>query len=620
MESQEHKELLDNHIDDHVDEEIKQCFKKGKHKSFFVFAGAGSGKTKSLVYTLRYLNDSLAEKMNNNAQKVAVITYTNAACDEILRRLEYSTLFSVQTIHSFLWELIKEMQHDIKKWIKNNLLKEINELEEQQAKGRKGTTYEKRANKIEHKRKRLEEVENVHKFIYNPNGENLDYNSLNHAEVVKMGCEFIANKEVMQKILISRYPILLIDESQDTKKELVDALKIIYDKYKNSIIIGMFGDTMQRVYLDGKENLENFIPEDWIKPSKIMNHRSAKRIVELANSIRKNFDGKIQKSRSDAKEGNVMLFICDRGLNKNKVENYVINRMVEISGDEKWKEETKKLILEHHMAAKRLGFKEFFEPIYNIEKYKNGILDGSLSQIKFFTAIVIPLIKAHQEGNSFEEMKIIKKYSPILDKRNFNKDTIGQKEILKNIRDYTNQLYDLWEKQKEPNCIEILKNIQKNNLFNIPENLKDIITSEELNEEELALKQALSVNFNEIIRYDEYISGKSEFDTHQGVKGLEFPRVMVIIDDAEAKGYLFSYDKLFGTKEKSDTDIKNESDGKDSSISRTARLFYVACTRAKEGLAIIAYTDDVDKVNSTMLSNNWFSMNEIEIIENDIFK
>lgn len=95
---------------------------------------------------------------------------------------------------------------------------------------------------------------------------------------------------------------------------------------------------------------------------------------------------------------------------------------------------------------------------------------------------------------------------------------------------------------------------------------------------------------------------------------------MVIIDDAEAKGYLFSYDKLFGTKEKSDTDIKNESDGKDLSISRTARLFYVACTRAKEGLAIITYTDDVDKVSSTMLSNNWFSMNEIEIIENDIFK
>lgn len=615
MEDDVYNDSLDNHIDDHVDEEIKQCFNNGDYKSFFVFAGAGSGKTRSLVHTLKYLEDNLAKKLNNNAQKIAVITYTNAACDEILRRIEYNTIFSVQTIHSFLWELIKELQHDIKKWVKNDLEEKISKLEEQQLKGRKGITYEKHAKKIENKRRRLEELENVHKFIYNPNGENLGYDSLNHAEVVKMGCEFINDNDVMQKILIRKYPILLIDESQDTKKELIDALKTIYDKYKNRVIIGMFGDTMQRIYLDGKENLENFIPEDWVKPNKVMNHRSAKRIVELANSIRKNVDGKLQKYRSDAKNGNIMIFICDRNLDKTKVENYVINRMAEISGDEKWKNETKKLILEHHMAATRLGFKCFFDPIYNVEKFKNGILDGSLSQVKFFTTIVIPLIKAHQEGNSFEEMKIIKKYSPILDKRNFNKDTKGQKEILENIRNYTNELYGLWKDEKEPSCIEVLKSIQKNNLFNIPDNLKDIIASEELNGEELALKQALSTDFNEIIKYNEYINGKSEFDTHQGVKGLEFPRVMVIIDDTEAKGFLFSYEKLFGAKEKSDTDIKNENDGKDSSISRTARLFYVACTRAQEGLAIIAYTENVEKVNDTMVSNNWFSINEIEIIE-----
>ena len=71
---------------------------------------------------------------------------------------------------------------------------------------------------------------------------------------------------------------------------------------------------MQRIYLDGKENLENFIPDDWAKPNKIMNHRSAKRIVELANSIRKNVDGKAQKYRADASEGNIMLFICDKNL------------------------------------------------------------------------------------------------------------------------------------------------------------------------------------------------------------------------------------------------------------------------------------------------------------------
>ena len=82
--------LLDNHIDDHVDEEIKQCFDEKNHRSFFVFAGAGAGKTRSLVNLLKYLEDNVSEKLAINAQKIAVITYTNAACEEILRRTDYT--------------------------------------------------------------------------------------------------------------------------------------------------------------------------------------------------------------------------------------------------------------------------------------------------------------------------------------------------------------------------------------------------------------------------------------------------------------------------------------------------------------------------------------------------
>lgn len=608
--------LSDNHIDDHVDEEIKKCFDKQEHKSFFVFAGAGSGKTRSLVNTLKFIEDNLSYKLSINAQKIAVITYTNAACDEIFKRINYNSNFQVQTIHSFLWELIRNMQYDIKKWLKDELVEKIDKLRSKQLKGRKGVTYNKREKEIEEKTKRLERIAHVKKFIYNPNGENLGYDSLNHAEVVKMGSEFIMNKDTMQKILVNKYPILLIDESQDTKKELVDALIKVYDNYKDSIIIGMFGDTMQRIYLDGKENLENFIPEDWIKPEKKMNHRSAKRIVELANSIRKDADGKTQQYRTDANNGKIMLFLCDQNMDKQKVEKYVMNKMSEITEDEKWKIETKKLILEHHMAAKRLGFEDFYTPIYNVDKLKNGILDGSLIQIKFFTSIVIPLIQSHQENNSFEEMKIIRKYSPMLNKKKFNKDSNCQKEVLENIKQRVNELYSLWTDEKEPNCIEILKNIQKSDLFEIPEKLKDILVEDNLNEVNTAIRQALSTEFNQIVRYNQYINGNTEFATHQGVKGLEFPRVMVIIDDNEAKGSLFSYEKLFGAKEKNETDLKNEVEGKDTSVLRTSRLFYVACTRAKESLAIVAYTNNVDKVKGTLLLRNWFLKDEIEIINN----
>ncbi|WP_435522875.1 hypothetical protein [Chryseobacterium indoltheticum] len=54
-------------------------------------------------------------------------------------------------------------------------------------------------------------------------------------------------------------------------------------------------------------------------------------------------------------------------------------------------------------------------------------------------------------------------------------------------------------------------------------------------------------DFNEIVMYNNYITENSGFGTHQGVKGLEYERVMVVIDDEEARGFQFSYDKLSGT-------------------------------------------------------------------------
>ena len=98
------------------------------------------------------------------------------------------------------------------------------------------------------------------------------------------------------------------------------------------------------------------------------------------------------------------------------------------------------------------------------------------------------------------------------------------------------------------------------------------------------------------------------------MKGLEFERVMVIIDDSEAKGFMFSYDKLFGVKELTETDIKHIEAGEESSIDRTLRLFYVTCTRAKESLAIIMYTSDPNKVRNQAINKGWFAEQEIELL------
>ena len=111
----------------------------------------------------------------------------------------------------------------------------------------------------------------------------------------------------------------------------------------------------------------------------------------------------------------------------------------------------------------------------------------------------------------------------------------------------------------------------------------------------------------------QYISDKSPFGTHQGIKGLQFPRVMVVLDDNEARGFMFSYNKLFGAKAPTSTDIKNEEEGKETSIDRTRRLFYVTCSRAQSSLVIVVYTKERDKIHLQNLK--WFD--DCEIIEMD---
>src|SRR5690554_3377904 len=111
-----------------VDDEIYSCLDLDNPKSFFLFAGAGSGKTRSLVEVLKRFRENNIQRLRVNGQQVAIITYTNAACDEIKRRLEFDSAFNVSTIHSFVWELIKPHQTNIKEWLRENLQIEIKEL------------------------------------------------------------------------------------------------------------------------------------------------------------------------------------------------------------------------------------------------------------------------------------------------------------------------------------------------------------------------------------------------------------------------------------------------------------------------------------------------------------
>ncbi len=621
-----------NEIDAPVDDVIYESIKPSSPQSFFLFAGAGSGKTRTLVNVLDRFKKEFGQSYKLRNKKIAIITYTNAAADEITHRLEYSSIFNISTIHSFCWELIKNFSSDIKTWIKNNLIVEIVELEEQQSKSKdlNNKTSIGRAKKIESKNKRLASLEYIQRFIYNPNGDNLTKDSLNHTEVISITADFIKSKDLFKQILINRFPVILIDESQDTKKELIDALFELQSQYEEKFSLGLFGDTMQRIYADGKENLGVGLPDKWVKPAKKMNHRSKSRIVDLINKIRKDIDGQKQFSRIEKKGGTVRFFAVSRAKDKFEIEEQIRRKMQIETNDDQWfgdNAEVMTLTLEHHMAARRMGFSNFFAPLYTVDKLKTGLLDGTSSSINLFSKTVLPLYKAHIKKNKFETANIIKQNSHLIDKQSLQND-VNKLAVLHTTNDKVNELLSLWNEDNHPSLIEILKKTQETNLFKIPPVLKVVlkrvdvdsdvkIEDDEIAEDDevlIAWEEALKASFSEIIKYNEYINEESKFGTHQGVKGLEFERVMVIIDDEESRGFMFSYDKLFGLKPLTANDKKNIDEGKETGIDRTMRLFYVACSRAKESLALVSYTDFPEELKKNVIRNEWFSEDEVEVI------
>lgn len=600
--------------DKEIEEQLKKCVSKEGRQSFFLFAGAGSGKTYSLVNLLAHIKETWGNTLMSERRQVAVITYTNAATDEIMRRMDYSTLFHVSTIHSFIWDVINPFQIDIKRYYLQRLQNEMDEIAAKMANPRTRNTksYEEKYQSL---LSRKEEKERINKFVYNPNGDNLDANSLNHQDVIDIGASMIMEHPILQKVIVQQYPFMLIDESQDTKSILVDAFFEIQGNYPNDFTLGFIGDIKQRIYMDGKAGIKNIIPKEWETPQKKINYRCAKRIVEVANKISVRIDGSEQEPRENAPQGYARLFLkqIQDDMDKEAIETQVRQKMHDVTHDDGWNTDCKVLTLEHRMAAVRLGFADFYDLFAKIPKYNMSFLQGEMPEMSLFSKNLFPFLFKIKQNDEVGILNILKKSSPLLEAAN-DKDYVN---ILKDIKQIVDDIKTLDIRSlKVESVVEIIMTYK---LFRLPViiieafNREDEICEEDSIEVQ-AWTKAMKLPLYQLMAYDDYVNERTSYATHQGVKGLEFPRVMVLIDDNEAKGFLFSYDKLFEVSPLSATDIKNHGEGKENSIDRTARLFYVTCTRAKESLAILMYTSNPEKAKETAIKNNWFTENEIDIL------
>ena len=77
---------------------------------FRLEAGAGAGKTYSLVEALHHLIEKKAREYEKRGQQIACITYTNVAADKIKERIDNHPIIFTDTIHAFSWSLLKGFQ------------------------------------------------------------------------------------------------------------------------------------------------------------------------------------------------------------------------------------------------------------------------------------------------------------------------------------------------------------------------------------------------------------------------------------------------------------------------------------------------------------------------------
>jgi DNA helicase II / ATP-dependent DNA helicase PcrA len=587
-----------NDADDYIDDLLESYASLNNPTSFFLNAGAGAGKTRSLVNLLVNISKNNGDYLKKTNKKIAVITYTKVASEEIISRTPENTMFDISTIHSYVWNLIKGYNQNIKEALLYFCDKE---LETYLSKEKLTKSQEAKLKTIHQKKNEIAEKEF---FNYSPETSRNEKGSLTHSEVLKVFCFLMNSNELFKEIVCSKYPIILIDECQDTNKEVLEAF--LHLNKRKKICLGLFGDIMQRVYLDGKADLIDSL-NGLEMPEKKVNWRSYGRIVEFTNNLRKDIDNLEQEVCVEERANKGLLRICLVGheLTRNKVEEEILKKIGEqvISGNVDNEYAPYKLVLEHRLAAERNNFLKLFDA-FKSGKDTGRTLEGESREHTFLKQIVIPLYQAWKAKDDFNLNRILKENSKRFEE--LNQNNTDAYSLLTEIGNDFKTLLEAFN--NDATVGSVCEAILETDLFDIPDKLRNDY------QEETGWKLAFEADFNELVSFYQYIDGVTDIITQQGSKGLEYKHVQVIIDDYSAKGHLFSYEKLFGVKNKTKTDLENEAQGKDTTLHKTNRLFYVACSRAIKSLVLIIYTAKQQTVKDFFIDNEFVSEEEIIIL------
>ncbi len=505
-------------IDSHIDNIQSQI---DKHRHFVVNGGAGSGKTYALIQALKYIFSQ------NPRAKVACITYTNVAVNEIRERVPFDGLF-VDTIHNFIWDLIKNY--------KSNLISAIVDLvaKEKAVKG-SGIRY---SGELE-----------ITQETYTP--DVIDYKEylkiekgiISHDEVLKLGNYLFDHYPLINKILADKYDFIFVDEYQDTSALIISLLLDTFIKTNPKTLLGLFGDPMQSIYGTGIGNVQKYIDGGTLAEVKIEgNRRCSESVINVLNRMRTDLT---QTAANNNLVGSVTFLYSTSSVD--------IDTIKEHNTFDGWNfddvENTKELYLTHRLISRRHHFDGFIGA-YTAHSHPDRIFGDSPDKL------ISHLLKLQEILYLYESRKYFEFIKATDYKISYQKDK-------ENLYDKIQQLVAM-----QDSTIQIVMQFAHDaGICIIDDKLKQFAS-----EHSELFAQVMQIKYRELVCLFEYINKKSPYSTQHGIKGAEFNDVFVVLDNGNWNNY--NYEQLLGT-------IRNQ-----NTYDRTHKLFYVSCSRAKRNLVV----------------------------------
>ncbi len=545
---------------DKVDEEIIAALQQGQ--SFRVEAGAGSGKTYSLNKAIEWLQANKQKEYCKNKQNVICITYTNAAVEVIAERLSSNSFVVPSTIHSFAWNAISQYQSTLIKFIENDETFQADEGD-----------FEK-----------ISEVKYTLGHRYKENGTQFLY----HNDVLKLFALLLDNSK-FRRIFADKYPLILIDEYQDSYKPIIDRFISYYIAEKKGPQFGFFGDAWQTIYQSN--NACGLIVHENLKViKKGSNFRSAPKIVQLLNDIRPDLP---QQSAIDTFEGEICVVTCedfagvrrtDRNFKgelpteelRDRLNKLVLHIKEIIPNDES----LKILMITHKVLAVQQGYERLLDIL------DDGLRDKEDPFLLFFMNIVEPIYRALATSDMqllFNTLGI-KRY-PITQKVEKTKWKILNQNL---------------EQARNKKAIDVIKSIIDSKLIPLPPQVGSLYqqylsTPEMVYSNNVTLKDFLELEYKQFLAAIEFLYPEAEFSTEHGVKGEEYDNVVFVISKGWNQYQFETYAPMITHKVPIPA-------GRESAFERNRNLFYVCCSRAKKRLVLFV-TPQLDSTFQSFLSD-----------------